>query len=120
MTTTYMVGFDELIEEMCNASNSIGKCGSPYNSENHELVTSDKVAIEVDISNALYGEDVIFDIGICACCSPRIYYLPKLKPTGELNRNLFYVCAVYIVTINTIFLYRVQAHSTYYVCGNCN
>ena len=109
-----MVGFDELIEETtCSATNSIGKCGSPYNSENHELVTSDEVAIEVDISNTLYGEDVIFGVDICACCNPRIYYLPKFKPTGELNRNLFYVCSY-------IFLCRVQAHSTYCICGNCN
>ena len=116
MTTTYMVGFKELIEETtCSASNSIGKCGGPYNSENHELVTSDEVAIEVDISNTLYGEDVKFEIDICVCCNPRIYYLPKFKPTGEQQKP--FLCVQFILSS---YFYRVQAHSTYCICGNCN
>ena len=81
-TTTYMVGFDELIDETCSASNSIGKCGDSSKPEYRMLAMSDAVAIEVDISNTLYGEDVIFDIEVCDCCNPRIYNLPDFKPTG--------------------------------------
>ena len=85
-STTYIAGVQELVEgveepcrETCNPSNSIGKCGDDEKSKTDFM--SDAIAIEVNISESLYGENVTVDIEVCECCT-QTFYLPNFKQTG--------------------------------------